>query len=60
MAMVMVLLTMGVFLGTTDRGELYLLLYIDLNTEGSLRFFGRSGGHHLLSSLKVMVKEDSK
>ena len=27
------------FLGTTDRGELYLLPYIDLNTGGSLRFF---------------------
>ena len=36
-SMAMVLLTMGVFLGTTDRGELYLLPYIDLNTRGILK-----------------------
>ena len=35
--MVLVLLTMGVFLGTTGGGELYLLLYIDLNTRGILK-----------------------
>ena len=28
-----------VFLGTTGGGELYLLLYVDLNTGGSLRLF---------------------